>query len=68
MNTKTIITNIVKPVSLVNELKCKLQVAIDGLNSILAQPTISGKTITTPMNIQSAPRKKADRLKVKMLL
>ena len=65
---KNSITNAVKPVSVVKELKCRLQAAITGLNCILAQPTVNGKITTKAMKIHSEARKTADRRGVKMVL
>ena len=61
-------TKMVNPVSEVKELKCKLQDAIWGLNSILAQPTTSGKTTTIAMNVHNEARKMTERSVVKILL
>lgn len=66
--TKDTMTKMVNPVSEVKELKCKLHKAIWGLNSILAQPTVNGNTITIPINIHNETRKMAEFLLVKILL
>lgn len=66
--TKDTMTKMVNPVSEVKELKRKLHVAIWGLNSILAQPTVNGNTTIMPINIHNEPRKMAEFLLVKILL
>lgn len=66
--TKDTMTKMVNPVSEAKELKYKLHKAIWGLNSILAQPTVNGKTITKPINIHNEARKMAEFLLVKIRL
>lgn len=66
--TKDAMTKMVNPVSEAKELKCKLHEAIWGLNSILAQPTVNGNTITKPINVHSEARKMAEFLLVKIRL